>query len=361
MQPHVQDGDLIESIYAALLGEQPWQTFLDMLAGAIPDGKAVLFAQGFGANPEFSALHAGMTEKALDAYGSHFASRNPWIPAMEATTPGRSVAGHRLYPPDLFYQSEFYNDFLRPNDVETSGGLVIERAADVQFNLTVMSSQSSFETVDEWAAQFDRLSPHLRRAVAFYRRTAFAEACTELGGSFFDALHMGVVIVGAGRQVRMASDQARRMFGPEIGLDPMGRLRLRDETARTVLSAMLTRGHAGPRHHRLVAGGFLLTMVRMEGERERSFFEGPGACLTIEALRDGGRFFDIDHFARHHGLTPGEIRALSGLMAGKSVTEIAREAARSRETIRSQLKTLYAKTGARGQADLLRMVAGMRY
>jgi DNA-binding CsgD family transcriptional regulator len=98
----------------------------------------------------------------------------------------------------------------------------------------------------------------------------------------------------------------------------------------------------------------------MEGQRERSIFEGPGVCLIIEAEIEAGRFIDIDRFSQSYGLTKSETRALTGLVAGKTVDAIAREYGRSRETIRTQLKSLYSKTGARGQADLLRLVSGMK-
>ncbi len=43
----------------------------------------------------------------------------------------------------------------------------------------------------------------------------------------------------------------------------------------------------------------LLTLIRMEGERERSIFEARGVCMTIEPLHGIARFLDIDHFV--HG------------------------------------------------------------
>ncbi|WP_295042758.1 helix-turn-helix transcriptional regulator [uncultured Paracoccus sp.] len=361
MQPHPDDNHLVELIYAALLGESDWQAFLDRLAKPLPDGKAVLFAQGFGENPGFSALHVGMTDQAMADYGSHFAARNPWIPAMEATRPGKSVAAHRLCPLEHLARSEFYHDFLVPNDVETSGGLVIERTEDFQFNLTVMSSQTDWDKVDLWAAQFDRISPHLRRAADFYRRTSFANGLGDLDGSILDALHLGVVIVGSGCRIRTASAMAQQMFGATIGIDPSGRLRLGCATAQAMLSAMLSLGYDGPQQQRIVVGDLALTLIRMQRDRERSLFEGPGVCITLEPLRAKGWHADIDMFSARHRLTPAETRALDGLLSGKTIDQIAREAGRSRETIRSQLKTLYLKTGTTGQADLLRLVSGMRH
>ena len=55
-------------------------------------------------------------------------------------------------------------------------------------------------------------------------------------------------------------------------------------------------------------------------------------------------------------LTAAETRALRGLFSGKSVDVIAADAGLSRETIRSQVKSLYAKANVRSHVELLRLV-----
>lgn len=66
--------------------------------------------------------------------------------------------------------------------------------------------------------------------------------------------------------------------------------------------------------------------------------------------------FDLERFARMHNLTVAEQRALMGIVSGRSVLEIAALAERSPETIRSQLKRLYAKTRTSGQVELLHRI-----
>ncbi len=62
-----------------------------------------------------------------------------------------------------------------------------------------------------------------------------------------------------------------------------------------------------------------------------------------------------------HGLfdlTPAEARVARGLAAGLSIEEISLRAAISRETVRTQLKGVMAKTATTRQADLVRLLAG---
>ena len=52
------------------------------------------------------------------------------------------------------------------------------------------------------------------------------------------------------------------------------------------------------------------------------------------------------------GLSPAEARVASGIAGRQTLEAIARDFGISRETVRSQLKTVFAKTGAKRQLDL---------
>lgn len=57
------------------------------------------------------------------------------------------------------------------------------------------------------------------------------------------------------------------------------------------------------------------------------------------------------------GLSPAEVEIVRNLMEGHSLREIAERSHRSEHTVRNQAKSVLAKTGAPGQADLIRLVA----
>lgn len=56
------------------------------------------------------------------------------------------------------------------------------------------------------------------------------------------------------------------------------------------------------------------------------------------------------------GLTDGEIRVLGALIAGGALTAVARRLRVGHETVRSHLKSIFAKTGTHRQGDLLALV-----
>lgn len=360
MQLPVSDGELIEMIYAALLGESTWQSFLDRLTQMAPGCWSVLHANDLENGEASVGLVSGRSNSDVADYPGYYHHISPWVQNCVVNPAGQANVVEKAVPSHVLEKTEFYADFLRPIDTRSAIGIGVDREGERSLIVSLMTPDASEDYLLPLARQLTRIAPHLMRAGEFYRRTSFAAQSTELGATFFDALHMGMVVVGSGRRIRTSSELARRMFGADVGVDPLGRIRFSEAMAQSLLNAMLMRSYTGPKHRRLLVGTMRVTLIRMEGERERSIFEGPGVCLTFEPVHGTGRFVDIDIFASTYGLTPSEVRALNGLISGWKVDAIAQAAGRSRETIRSQIKSLCNKTGACGQADLLRMVAGMK-
>jgi DNA-binding CsgD family transcriptional regulator len=62
---------------------------------------------------------------------------------------------------------------------------------------------------------------------------------------------------------------------------------------------------------------------------------------------------------RYHKLTPTEVRVLMAIVELGSVPEVAAALGVAETTIKTHLCRIYAKTGARRQVDLVRLLAGL--
>ncbi|WP_244513119.1 MULTISPECIES: helix-turn-helix transcriptional regulator [unclassified Ensifer] len=71
------------------------------------------------------------------------------------------------------------------------------------------------------------------------------------------------------------------------------------------------------------------------------------------SLANGQHFDDLKVSC---GLTPAEIRIASGVAAGLTLKEMSQANGVSYETIRTQLKSIYAKTGVNSQAALVKLL-----
>lgn len=357
--PH-SDGDLVDLIYAALLGETTWQTFLDSLSDNAPDGRTILFSHNMSQSDEYLAMASRFEGPELESYASHYVGTNPWLEHCAVRKVGLGVYSDEIVPLEELVRTEFFNDWLVPNNIACSIGVTIDKHGACPLIVSTVTSRGDPEANSRFSDQLTRIAPHLRRAARFYRNGPARWAGFDLGVSLFDAVDIGVIVVGEDGRIKTASPAGRELLdaGAPACVSPMGRLRLRGEDAQRVLRDMLKRTYAGQKTVSLSCGGTRLTLVSVEKDRISFYFEGPTVAILIE--KPGNRAVDLTRFIEAHGLTMGERRALLGIVNGKTAAEIAEEASVSPETVRSQLKSLYARTGASGQVDLLRLVHGLR-
>ena len=73
-------------------------------------------------------------------------------------------------------------------------------------------------------------------------------------------------------------------------------------------------------------------------------------------MAPGGTTVDISRFAAEHGLTPAETRLVESIAGGASVAEHAETQGISTNTARVHMQRVLEKTGARRQAELVRMI-----
>ena len=97
------------------------------------------------------------------------------------------------------------------------------------------------------------------------------------------------------------------------------------------------------------AGRFLIVPVTPSEQDVLGF--GAVAVVAINPLRP--HVADSDHKAAAFGLSAAERAILPAFLNGASIDEIAAQRGTTRETIRSQLKSIYAKVGVNSRTELI--------
>jgi len=182
-----------------------------------------------------------------------------------------------------------------------------------------------------------------------------------------------------------------RLSAPVLLVDRTGVLRHTNlagtEALRQAEYLVLRNGCVGPRSVRLkrqfvnilaAAPSDDSTIVASQQSSTMRLLDGEGhtAVLIVQALRwqasiSGLPLADAVLFLIHadktaptsttrlqivFGLTPAETRLAEYLVAGKSLTEISEHLHLSRETIKSQLRSLFRKTGTHRQGELIALL-----
>lgn len=349
------DSKLIDLIYAALLGEVSWDVFMDTLANSPGDGKVTLISHDALKNDDYFSHYYRCSKDLIQNYEEYYAGVNPWVPNCVARPEGYAAAGHNIVPRENFINTEYFNDFLVPHDILDGAGISIVKNENRTVMLSVFTDSADPHTTSHIADRLTMLYPHLRRAADYYRRGENQESTLGFGKALFDAVDIGLIVVGEDLRPKTLSDSAISMIRNRKGLSisPVGRLRIDNEAAQKHLGEMLRLGYNGLKTAIYMTENLKLTLVHIVKDRISEFFEGPTAVLLIESVSGT---YDLDFFASTFRLTRMENRALKGIVAGKTIDVIAAEASVSRETVRSQIKSLFLKTGVHSQSGLLRLI-----
>lgn len=361
------DDQLIDLIYAAVLGESDWTDFLAKLSGAVPDGRSTLFYHDISQQKGAWELNHGLDETTLANYSAYYARINPWMPKASVRPVGLGVVAEQMLPADAFRRSEFYNDFLRPIGGESAVGVTIMREEGRSFLLSTLTSRADPEKNKAAADRLTKIAPHLRRAFTYYRNRSARRQISETGTSLFDAIDVGFMVIGEGFIAKSVSPAGERIIEELrcVTTTPLGKVKLRCAQAHTLLQNMLDRSYAGEKTNCILTEEVKLTLVRVNKELCSAYFEGPTVILLIDrvkpgrskvqpSIEDGSSLPKLGQiFGRRFGLTPAEQRLTTRIAQGERLNDAASLEGITKETARTRLKSIFSKTGTGRQVELI--------
>jgi DNA-binding CsgD family transcriptional regulator len=174
-----------------------------------------------------------------------------------------------------------------------------------------------------------------------------------------DCFRIGVILAGAGGRVLAANRPAHEIFSLRDGLE------FRRDFLRTALPQ-----ETSTLRNSIVAGRapVFLSLSRPSGKRPLSLLirslsqnRDPSSSdrpVAVVFISDPDRRLDVDPAAvkELYALTPAEAGVASMVGVGWPVLEVARRLGVQTNTIRMQLKQVYAKTGVHRQSALMYLI-----
>jgi DNA-binding CsgD family transcriptional regulator len=350
---------LVDRIYQAPAGPDIWPSVLyEMSQSVQADGGALITRRndswvGWSLSPDVPAI-------AHDYLKSEAAARSQ-------TTARLISANHAgfLTDTDLFIEEEYRADPFVTDFFEVAGlhhaaatAIIVPNADFLVFQVQRRTGAKPFAPAD--IAQLDALRPHLARAgmlAARWRleRLTAATAALELVDLPAAVLDLRGSVLAANGLIEGLESTVEWL--------PGNRIALADQTANILLQqAIADLSHPARASVRSVP-------IRAKGACEaaighvipatgaaRDFFGGGFGILVITRLSAPAPL-DIGLLQGLFDLTASEARLASRIAEGLTLDHIAARTAISYETVRSQLKAVFAKTGAKRQSELAALLA----
>ncbi len=363
---------LIERVYAAPGSIEGWRGLLLDLHASFHGSGANFISHDFTSHQASVAVTAGFAPEDIRTYEAHWAALDPWAtsPAVRRLPAGSVAVGDELVPHVEMKRTTFYNDFGRHYDVVRciTGTIEIEERRVSVLSVNRSEKGSAFD--QEEAALLHELMPHLQRALQIHRRLVDSKALADGSTTALDFLAHGVLLLDAAGRIMFANRTAEEILRAHDGLmvrqKELFGARVRDTTALriAIADAVATSGGEGT-----CAGGMVLIgrpsgrsplRVLVSPVAQRHVLMGsPGAAACVFITDpEHSPVPAAAHLQRVFGLSAAETRVATTLLDGESIDRLADRLCISRNTARTHLRRLFAKTGTSRQADLIRVLLG---
>lgn len=356
----MDDEDVLDRIYAAAAAPETWPDALQAVATRIGGFSGILFTVGHGTAGWICSAdsHDAFSRMVDDGW----LARNSRLPrALTPRLANRVVTDLDIFTADEMAADPLYQA-LRPkgwgwfagtaanlNDDRDTVGLSFERAYE---DGPYSASQ---------ATMLAALRPHLLRATMLGTRLRFERhrtAAEVLG-------HVGLpaAVLGHGGRLLVANAMFQANM-PALVLHGRGRLRLADPVADGRLATALL-----SLKYRMVGSAPLSLALRARAGRPaallhlvptrtvaQDIFAG-ALALALITPPQGRPLPDTALLGELFELSPREAALALGIGRGDTLKAYADEAGVTANTVKSQLKQVFEKTGVRRQAELLALLA----
>lgn len=361
-----QHQTLLDSLYLAPFNEAGWQTFLNTLVELSDSRSARMLILNRAADKVFSSIQVNTDARAHQDYVDHYVNLCPWRPELQSKTPGKLYSTYLDFSCDQnsFYHSGFFNDWARPLDIHHGACGTVWCHDDLNIQLLVQRTGGQGHFAPDTMHTLNALLPHVRRALRIETlqwQQRYQHAARDQQNNC-----AAMMLVNDQGRVVYCSKEAEEYLNDAntLGLRA-GHLQLRSHHAQqsllATLSAVLDRhtDHAGnvvaverPGQPDLR----LLVMPVHPDATDNPLF--PSRAFAAVFIVDVESEVHIDQplLAQLLGLTTAETRTAAAVARGMNPTEMARYFNLSVHTARSQLKSVFRKTGTSSQSQLGKLV-----
>jgi DNA-binding CsgD family transcriptional regulator len=366
--PKEKDDRLVESLYESVLDPSLWPQTLTALAHRFDATGGQYFVWDESRDKWPFIAFGGLAMDAVESYEAYYASIDPRREQVMRAAVGDWMLCHEHFDDYYAARSEFYQDFLLPGGTRFAAATRLMDGNSKSALIALVRPIGAVAFDEDDLRRLKALTPHLQRVARLHLKLATASEKAGLFESLVGTLSDALVTATADGKVRYCNAAAEARFRlPHFPLAIKdGVLIAKDQNAAALLRFRLleaTQGTGGAMrlpfpgsplevvHLTLCPLSVRLNMMRHQSE--------PQALVLITDPSKPG-LPSAETLQLLFGLTGAEAKLALALAAGKSLEDHAVEARIAMSTARTQLNGVFAKTGARRQAEVVSRILSLR-
>ena len=266
--------------------------------------------------------------------------------------------------------SDLYVDWMKPHGIYHVGGAQFVDTDSYKAGIAILRDEKAGAWTDGDLRVIDEILPHLRRAFNIHSEFTYLRLRQDALLKGLDRLVIGLILYDSNAQPVYINPTARAIIDSHPGMQLQnGDLFLLDADAeKNLRQTIIDTAGIDPDDswkqsvaigitHPDVEAPLPLLVTPMHADLITSDLDYDGAKVAV-FLSDPNmqQPISIDNLVSVYSLTPSEAQVAISLANGHSIDEIAVSSSHSSHTIRSQLKSVFRKTGVSRQSELIKLL-----
>lgn len=350
--------ELLLALMDGAFDQPPWRRFLDAFRASTGADYASLIFRPPGLSPN-TVLHlysgARSPPKVQRLYRESFYQRDP-LPYHDMVE-GRVYDFDELLPPGDPAGEAYVREVMSPSGMNAMRMMRVVEPGGASGWVTMTRRKGDFTKAASDTLR--EIAPYLRSVLRSYLALERERTSALLAGEAIKRLDFGWIALDAAARVLETDPQVQSILARSqalrIGAD--GRLLAASARQSREISAIakaLTQ--QGRPRAMVLSRDPWLEMILVPADRTAHSAKSVPAVIAYvhgDSVLSADR---CEQLAQMFGLLPSESRLALALARGMSIAEAGEHLGLSLQTARSYSKIIYAKMGARGQADLVRFI-----
>lgn len=294
-----------------------------------------------------------------DLYVGDYCEADPWR-LRRPRTHDTAIVTDSFLPEAEWRGSSFFNEVLRPHRIDPGQSMVaavrLENGAEAVVGVGRPGEAGPFSEMEQ--GSLTSALPHLRRVLKLKARLDQAQTSSAFADAALDAFPMAIFRITAGGMVCHQNRHGVQLLERADGLTVRGgRLVATHEASDLELQSAI--------HHALHRSGSVASMVSARKPDDGSL----SLMVSPISRRGESQVLIIAHGPQFDGgarrsrlsslfrLSSAELELATGLLEGRTLSEIAASRGVAVNTLRVQLRSVLKKTGTSRQAELVALLA----
>lgn len=359
---------LIEHVYDATLAPDKWQVLIEKFITTLGAHSGVLREVNYNSGTVGLFSTFGYDSSSKLAYRDHFVHLDIFAPTLKHSRIGEMIHGDIAVPWAQQRTSEFYNDYMRPLNGRYVLGATLARDAQHNLLFALQRTPTQGDFTQDHLKLIHLVAPHIARAVQIHRQLHTVTTQKRWALSALNRLKIGVILLNDQGSPQFANSAADRLMSDCGCVIADDGLLLTNLTDTLRLHRLIADAASCASGRNRPAGGALdihtpAQTIRIQAIplsrnlSDHAWSLGVSdSCVALFISTANCSQLDSSKLATQYGLTPAETKLAILIAEGIDLETAAMRSCVSIQTIRSQLKSIFAKTNVSRQAELVALL-----